>query len=292
MLLYLGLGFLASVFTSFGLVVLKSRAEALPAAVGRATLSAVWRWLRDPRWLGGLGIESIGFFLYVVALSGAPVSFLAVVMQGGIGLFVLFAALLLGERATTAEWVGIGTMVAAMLMLGVSLGKGGGPERPDIHALVIISMAALAVAMALGSNARLRRQGVAGAIASGLAFGLGTLYTKALTGAFLAAVGVPFYLRAVANPYLYATITVNLLGLVLLQNAFHVARGLIAMPLSAAFSNLVPIVGGIEVFGELLPHAPARAALRVGAFILTISGSVLLAFSGPKPQESARPPIF
>ncbi len=289
MLLYLGLGFIASVLTAFGLVILKSRAEVLPAAVGRATLSALWRWIRDPLWLAGLGIETVGFLLYIVALSGAPVSLLAVVMQGGIGLFVLFAALLLGERATAAEWGGIGAMVAAMAMLAVSLGKAVGPERTDTHALLTVSLGAFALAIALAASARLRHSGVAATVASGLTFGLASLYTKALTGAFLAAAGEPFYLRAAANPYLYITIAANLFGLVLLQNAFHVARGIIAMPLSSAFSNLVPITGGIVVFGELLPHAPARAALRVGAFVLTIAASALLALSGPKPAAARQP---
>ncbi len=67
----------------------------------------------------------------------------------------------------------------------------------------------------------------------------------------------------------------------MLQNAFHRARGLIAMPLSSALSNLVPIAGGMVAFGERLPDEPALAAMRVAAFVMTIAGGVLMARARP-----------
>jgi hypothetical protein len=49
------------------------------------------------------------------------------------------------------------------------------------------------------------------------------------------------------------------------------------MPLSSALSNIVPIAGGIVVFGEGLPPEPTAATMRIAAFILTVLGSALLA---------------
>ena len=69
----------------------------------------------------------------------------------------------------------------------------------------------------------------------------------------------------------------NFGGLVLLQNSFHWARGIIAMPLSSGISNLVPIVGGIIAFDESLPPDSISVTLRIAAFILTILASVLVA---------------
>jgi hypothetical protein len=63
----------------------------------------------------------------------------------------------------------------------------------------------------------------------------------------------------------------------MLQNAFHQARGIIAMPLSSACSNVVPIVGGMVAFGEGLPANAVAAAVRIAAFVLTIGASALLA---------------
>ena len=79
----------------------------------------------------------------------------------------------------------------------------------------------------------------------------------------------------------------NIVGIVVLQNSFHSARAIIAMPLSGALSNIAPIVGGIVVFGERLPAGPTAAAMRVGAFLLTIAAGALLA--GSREQTSAEP---
>ena len=71
-------------------------------------------------------------------------------------------------------------------------------------------------------------------------------------------------------------VAVNVTGMIALQNAFHRGRGIIVMPLSSALSNLVPIFGGIVAFGERLPEGTPAAAMRVGAFALTIASGALL----------------
>jgi hypothetical protein len=71
----------------------------------------------------------------------------------------------------------------------------------------------------------------------------------------------------------YGVIVGNIVGMVALQNSFSSARGIIAMPLSSALSNIVPIVGGMTAFGERLPIESTAATMRVAAFILTVFGS-------------------
>jgi hypothetical protein len=79
------------------------------------------------------------------------------------------------------------------------------------------------------------------------------------------------------TPWLPFTIGANLVGLVLLQNSFHWTRGIIAMPLSSACSNIVPIIGGMVAFGERLPAYRFSATMRLSAFGLTVIASALLA---------------
>src|SRR5580704_3647614 len=88
---FLLLGVAASVLLALGLLLMKGRGDALPAAHGTGIVRALLKWIRDPVWLGGLGIETLGYAFYVIALAAAPVSLLAVMMQGGIALFVIFA---------------------------------------------------------------------------------------------------------------------------------------------------------------------------------------------------------
>jgi drug/metabolite transporter (DMT)-like permease len=280
--LYLSSGLVASILLALGLLMMKSRGEALPAAQGRGAPRAILAWIRDPVWVGGLGVETAGYALYVLALAGAPVAMVAVMMQGGIALFVLLAVVFLGERARASEWLGVGGIVAAILMLGGSLGAGAAEAMVDARALGALSAVAVALALAPLGTRRLKASGAAVAIASGIAFGLGSLYTKALTETFLAQAGAAIASRLATNPYLYLMIAANVVGLVMLQNSFHWARGIIAMPLSSAASNVVPIAGGMVAFGEHLPGDPVAAAMRLGAFVITIiAGAILAAAQEP-----------
>jgi hypothetical protein len=273
---YLVLGAIASALLALGLLMMKSRAAVLPAASGWHAPAAIFAWIRDPVWLGGLGLQTAGYALYLTALTRAPVSLLAVTMQGGIALFALFAVIFLGERASNVEWLGLAGVLAAMLMLALSLGGGEESSTIEVATLVLFSLAAAAAAALPMASQRMRRTGTGIAIASGIIFGMGSLYGKALTGILNADSTAPLAMRIAASPWVYLTIAANVSGLVMLQNAFTRARGLIAMPLSSALSNLVPIAGGMLAFGERLPAAPLPAALRIGAFALTIAAGTLL----------------
>jgi len=276
---HLILGLAASILFAAGLLLLKSRAEQLPAAQGGHAFRAILGWLRDPVWLCALGIQILGYAIYVVALAGAPVSLVVVVMQGGIALFVLSAIIFLGERASTREWAGLSGIFAAMILLSLSL-RGGAPASTiDVFALGVLTAMAIIAAALPSSAERLRKSGAAAAIASGVAFGLGTLYAKAFTGLLVSGTISMVLLRLLENPWLYLASAANIAGLVLLQNSFHWGRGIIAMPMSSACSNVVPIIGGMIAFGERLPANPTAAGMRIGAFILTICAGATLAIA-------------
>ena len=283
MLLYLVLAVLASTLMALGLLMMKSRAALLPEASGSNIIRSVLTWFRDPMWLGGVGVQTVGWGLFVTAVSQAPVSMVAVMMQGGIALFVIFSVVVLGERARPAEWAGIVAIVLGMILLAMSLSAGASQGAMSDRVLVGLTATLAIVAGVSFTRARLARGGIAQAIGSGIAFGLASLYTKAMTDAFEAG-GAGLALRMATDPWVYAMIGANFAGMVMLQNSFHQARGIITMPLSSALSNLVPILGGMIAFGERLPSDPIAAAMRVAAFILTIAASTTLAAS-----EEAKP---
>jgi uncharacterized membrane protein len=286
-ILYLSLATVASVLMALGLLMMKSRSDDLPAAVGANFIFAIVAWIRDPIWIGGLGVQTAGWAFYLIAVSQAPVSIIAVMMQGGIALFVVASAVILGERARPHEWIGIGAIVFAMVMLTLSLSGTQAEGALEPTALVILSALLLAAGLAPMGVARLKQSGAAAAIFSGVAFGLGGLFTKAMTDRFLGQDAGSLAFRIATNPYAYAMVAANIAGIIALQNSFHSARGIIAMPLSGALSNVVPIVGGMLVFGEHLPSDAGAATMRIGAFILTIAAGALLA--GAREQSPDAP---
>jgi drug/metabolite transporter (DMT)-like permease len=200
---------------------------------------------------------------------------LAVMMQGGIAVFVVFAAIFLHERASLREWTGIVGVLVAMLLLVTSINGQDSSTHPSLSAVRLLSAMAIIAASLPFLNARLRKQGLAAAFASGIAFGLGSLYAKIITLLIIEA-KTTLAFALLANPWLYFTIAANIVGLVLLQNSFHRARGIIAMPISSACSNLIPIIGGVVAFGETLPVEKFFATLRITAYVLTIISSGLL----------------
>jgi len=278
-ILYLSLAMVSSVLLALGLLMMKAQSDHLPVAAGANILRSVVAWIRDPMWIGGLGVQTAGWALYVIAVSQAPVSMVAVMMQGGIAMFVVGSVLILGERARLREWTGIAAIVFGMVMLTLSIPEGQVEGALQPNTLLALSAILLVAGLAPMNVARLKHSGAAAAIFSGVAFGLGGLFTKAMTDTFLGNDAGPFALRIAANPYVYGVIVTNIAGIVMLQNSFHSARGIIVMPLSSALSNLVPIAGGMLAFGERLPANGAAAAMRIGAFVLTIAAGALLAGS-------------
>ena len=288
MILYLSLAIVASALMALGLLMMKTRSAHLPMAAGANVIGAIAAWLRDPMWISGLGVQTAGWVCYVIAVSRAPVSMVAVMGQGGIALFVVASVVVLGERASPREWAGIAAIVFGMLMLTLSLNGGETEGALEPATLLIFTVLLTLAGLAPMAVARLNASGTAAAIFSGVAFGLGALFTKAMTlefGGDTAALA----LRLVSNPYVYGVVVANIVGIVMLQNSFHSARAIIAMPLSGALSNIVPIVGGIVVFGERLPAGSTAATMRVGAFVLTIAAGALLA--GAREQSPAEPVV-
>ena len=275
--LYLFVALVASCLFALGLLMMKSRAYRLPVAKGADTLPAIAAWIRDPVWSAGLVVQTVGYALNIVALSVAPISMVSVMMQGGIALFVLFAVMFLGERARPREWAGIAITIIGMAILGASLSAGETQTPTDNHAMILISIILLVVGFLPLRIARLQDNGVGAAISSGVIFGLASLYTKAMTDDYAMRSTIQLAYRIVTNPYVYGVIVGNIVGMVVLQNSFSSVRGIIAMPLSSALSNIVPIAGGMVAFGEGLPSESTAATMRVVAFVLTVLGSALLA---------------
>src|ERR1700720_4805358 len=139
MFLYLSLAVLASVLMALGLLMMKSRSAHLPMAAGANTIGAIVAWIRDPMWIGGLGVQRAGWGCYVIAVSRAPVSMVAVMGEGGIALFVVASVVILGERATPREWVGIAAIMLGMLMLTLSLNGGEADGAFEPGTLLILT---------------------------------------------------------------------------------------------------------------------------------------------------------
>jgi multidrug transporter EmrE-like cation transporter len=273
------LAIVASSALSVGLYLMKRQAERLPSLQGGWRLSAWWAFMRDPLWVLGVALQVCGYGLYLTALRAAPLSVVHTALNGGIVLFVLLAVVGLGERVRPVEWLGVSCVVLGLIALGASL-TGDAPPNATAHGMVFFAAAVAGLAvLALGIDASPGRA-IGLSIATGLFLGLASVFAKTLVAANSLA-------AALCSRPLWLTLGTNIIGFLLMQGALQAGRGVVVVPLFSTLSNLVPIVGGILLYGEWEPAANGAAALRPLAFVLAIGGGALLAGFG----EHASPRI-
>jgi hypothetical protein len=268
-----GLAVLASTLLTVGLYFMKREAERLPSLGGGWRLAAWWAFMRDGWWLSGFLLQVAGYGLYFLSLRAAPLSIVHAVQNGGIALFVLLAVLGLGEDPRPVEWFAGVVITVSLIILSLSLASAPAVSAAE-HGTLLFSLAVLALAALALAVDRQPGRTTGLSIASGLVLGLAAVYAKGLANG----IGV----TADAAFHLLLTVAANLVGFAMMQAAFQRGRGVLVMPLLAALSNLVPIIGGILVFGETLPSQQPAAVLRPLAFTLAILGAALLAGFGER----------
>ncbi len=269
-----GLAIVASMAMTLGLYFTKRAAEGLPSLAGGWRLAAWWAFVRDPWWMLGLLLQIAGFGLYLFTLSFAPLSIVHTALIGGIAFFVLLSVIGLGETVRPIEWAGVGLVVTALFALSLTL-SGAPSARPGQRGMLPFSVVLLGLTAAAVFADQRPGRATGLSVGSGLMLGLGSMFAK------------NFATAGEANPqamvaYLLLTLGANLLGFVWMQAAFQAGRGVVVMPIFSALSNLVPIIGGIVVFGEALPEQGAGVWLRPLAFVLAIAGAGLLAGFGER----------
>src|SRR5260370_41261689 len=96
---------------ALGLLMMKTRSAHLPMAASANVIGAIVTWLRDPMWIGGLGGQTARWACYVIAVSRAPVSLVAVMGKGGIAMFGGPSVVVLGARANARGWAVTGAVM-------------------------------------------------------------------------------------------------------------------------------------------------------------------------------------
>jgi hypothetical protein len=227
----------------------------------RRPLRSLVLLFRSGRWSAGFFAGIGGWVLYVAALRLAPLSLVQAASAGGIGVL----ALGLG-RLRPGERVGVGAAMAGLVLLGLSLAAHAPTGRGSAAAAVAwVASSGIAAALA----ARLLPAGAGLGTAAGVLYAAGDVATKAAVEGRLWFV-----------PVLLAC---HGLAFVALQLAFQRGGRLTTAGLAVLWTNALPILAGMVLFGEAW-GGPARVA----AFALVLVGAVAL--SRVEPGPSRRPP--
>jgi len=276
--LALALTIVSTCALEFGYLLQHAVASSLPPLSLRRPVASVRSLLVERRWLLGLGVQAVGFVLYVVALALAPLSLVQATAAGGIGILAIMVSRITHVALTNVERIGAAVSVVGLALLGVSLLASHGEGSGASYLWVAVWLAASAVGAALCVTllARAIGRGPAWGIASGILFAAGDVATKmAVSG------------RLENFAFLVCLIVFYGAGTAVLQAAFQRGGALTTAGLSTLMTDALPIAAGTVLFHEPVPSGWLGAA-RIAAFATVVAGAVLLGARG-KERDAGRP---
>jgi len=252
-------------------------AAKVPALSLRRPVASLRSLLGNRFWLAGIGVEAVGWLLYVAALALAPLSLVQATAAGGIGILAIMVSRFTRVPLTTKERIGAGVSVAGLVLLGVSLlgDHRAGAAAGYLWIGIWLVASAVAAALCVELLGRLIGAAPAWGIAAGILFAAGDVSTK------MAVAGGS---RNIA--FLVCLVVFYVVGTGVLQAGFQRGSALTTAGLATLMTNALPIAAGMTVFREPLPAGWIGAA-RIVAFGAVVAGAVLLA-SRTKATEQRR----
>ncbi|GAA2645416.1 hypothetical protein [Streptomyces vastus] len=286
---------LANVLYSTGFVLEKRALAAMPSVSVREPARLLRLVLGSPLWIGGSLALASGFGAQLVVYCTLPIAAAQGIFVSGLVILVLLSSVLLGEETSGRERYALGAILAALLMVVLSLN-----ERSDtvsrsapVSMILLVCLPTLAMGVWLYGSAehRARRRhrmpttGVEYGVAVGLLYGVSSLAIKGVSS-YLTASGLGgAVLDLLVSPYPYILMFTGAFGLIMSQAALQRCRASLIVPVCTTVTCLFTAVLGTLAFGEALPEDPVRLALRLGGTALAVS--VLLAM--PKHDPPAKP---
>jgi len=232
---------------------------------------------RTPRWLAGIGLDALSFFILALALAFGPLA----LVQPLASLDVLFALPLIarrqGRRLTLQDKAGAVTVAGGIVIFLSVAPPGGGVKAPGLASWGPVFLAAGALS-AVTALAGLRVTGKARviwlAVAAGSVFGVLSALTKA-TVDVVAMRGV----GALATWEPWALLLCGIAGALLGQSAYSSGALSLSLPVLDTLSPIVAVVIAATVFDEKLASSAWQLGVQLAGGALAVTGIAVLSRS-------------
>ncbi|WP_043670923.1 DMT family transporter [Streptomyces xylophagus] len=231
--------------------------------------------LRRPSWWAAVALNGTGGLLHVVALAYGPLSLVQPLGALTIVFALPMAALFVGRKAGSTAWRGA---IMATIGLAGLLSLVGASDSHSLSTAQRVSVAvftgAVVATLMIAGRAAHRHPAVRSvllATASGIAFGMSSVFTKTVTvdwdNGAVSATDIPFL----------AVIAVFAVAGLMLSQASYRGAGL-AAPLAVltVVNPVVAAVVGITMFGETFRYGTTGTLLALSAGVVAAGGLILL----------------
>ncbi|TXS46751.1 hypothetical protein EAO75_29325 [Streptomyces sp. uw30] len=294
---------LANTLYSLGFVLEKRALTALPEVTIRRPARLLRLVLGSPLWIGGSVALAAGFAAQLVVYRTLPIAAAQGIFVSGLVLLVLLSARLLGEETSGRERYALGAILAALLMVVLSLrdGPGGGEtvgRAAPYPLILLVCVPSLAAGVWLYGSAerrarhrhRLPTTGVEYGVAVGLLYGVSSLAIKGVSSHLTTSGWGSALLDLLRSPYPYLLLFTGAFGLVMSQAALQRCRASLIVPVCTTVTCVYTAVLGTLSFGEALPEDPLRLALRLAGTALALTVLMSMPRHDPQPAPSPQQP--
>ncbi|MFC7892188.1 DMT family transporter [Streptomyces sp. NPDC057381] len=242
--------------------------------VAASSPGAQYAPLRRPGWWAAVALNGLGGLLHVVALALGPLSLVQPLGALTIVFALPMAALFVGRKAGRTAWRG--ALMATVGLAGLlSLVGASDTQSLDTAQRVFTASVtgAVIVALMIAGRAAHRHPAVRSillATASGIAFGMSSVFTKTVAVDWAGGVSV-------ADVPSLAVIGVLATAGMLLSQASYRGAGL-AAPLATltVVNPVVAAVVGITMFGETFRYGTTGTVLALSCGVVAAGGLILL----------------
>ncbi|MEU9149611.1 DMT family transporter [Streptomyces sp. NPDC048417] len=248
--------------------------------------------LRRPSWWGAMALNGLGGLLHVVALAYGPLSLVQPLGALTIVFALPMAALFVGRKAGSTAWRG--AIMATVGLAGLLSLVGSSDSRTLDSAgrtgVALVTGAAIVTLMVAGRAAHRHPavRSVLLAVASGIAFGMSSVFTKVVAIDWDGGI-------AVSDALWLAVIGVYAVAGVMISQAAYRGGGL-AAPL-ATLTVVNPVLAaavGITMFDETFRYGTTGTVLALACGVVATGGLILLTTERiehtPHPVDTAPEP--
>ncbi|GAA1963016.1 hypothetical protein [Amycolatopsis minnesotensis] len=251
-------------------------------------LRALGRLVRQPSWLVGLLVMTLGGTLHAVGLGLAPVAVVQPVGVIAVGASAVFGARAGGPGLGRRGWLAVGAIAAGVA--GFVGFAGSNAESTDVTGeaalraseFVVIGVIGFCLlAMALKGRAR----GLAFATAGAIGYGLVSVLTRAVLQQFQYGGPATFLVAA-----LIGIGFALLVGAVLVQQAYANASPSTVVAGVTVVDPIVAVAIGVGLLGEVGAVSGGVAVAGVLCAVVAVGGVLALPRQAPPSQEAAPEP--
>lgn len=207
-------------------------------------------------WVVGVLINLCGGLFYLLAVGNGDITIVQPLINLNIVVAMLIGVVVLKEKISTNEWLGVLIMVGGAIVLGFTAPETAAKRINEAAYLVfnVVAIAAIVFFALIGKSAGKKlNPAYFLSVTAGLSFGL----SMAIVNALLIKLPSPdevgmaeIVLFLVTGYELWAIIILNVLGFLFFQMAFSHGRVSIISPITTISGAILPVVGGFMVFYE------------------------------------------